>query len=103
MNKWYSREFIQGEAARSATDKINKLYLSLTRSTGVSRYVAVFCRYDMKLDRTTIFFSPQATVLADAFGARPCDKPIPEHQLQLLAGNSKSWEIHFPSHKPVRP
>lgn len=42
-----------------------------------------------------LFFSPEAEDLAEAFGAKPCDKPAPEH-LRLAAGAPQAWEHHFP-------
>lgn len=42
-----------------------------------------------------LYFSPEAADLADVFGANPCEKPAPGN-LRLLAGDPRSWAIHFP-------
>lgn len=46
-------------------------------------------------DGATIYFSPRARELAEAFGAEPCARPAPA-ELQLITGDDRAWEVYFP-------
>lgn len=46
-------------------------------------------------DGVTIYFSPRARELAEAFGAEPCERPSPA-DLQLVTGDERAWEVYFP-------
>lgn len=45
-------------------------------------------------DRLTLYFSPAAHALAEAFGAVPCERPSPA-DMTLVAGDERAWQIHF--------
>jgi hypothetical protein len=49
-------------------------------------------------DGATIYFSPKARELAEAFGAEPCDRPSPA-DLQLITGDERAWEVYFPGRR----
>lgn len=42
----------------------------------------------------TLYFSPTARPLAQAFGASPCARPSPA-DMSLVAGDERAWQIHF--------
>lgn len=42
----------------------------------------------------TLYFSPTAQLIAETFGAKPCDKPAATG-MSMVAGDERAWEIHF--------
>jgi hypothetical protein len=69
------------------------------RSAWEKAYADAFLnfRHAVFRDRSTaIYFSPATLDLAEAFGATTCDAPTKEG-LRLVAGDSRSWDVWFPS------
>ncbi len=59
--------------------------------------MALFSIYDLEADNVQIFFTPGASILAAAFGAKPCERPVPgKYKIGLLAGSSNALLRHFP-------
>lgn len=44
--------------------------------------------------RLILFFTPSSQLLAESFGATPCEKPSATG-LSLVAGSERAWRIHF--------
>ena len=98
MASWYSKELGDGVEAYKPTMKIMEAFLSLAKAGHYSPDAAVFSRYDLVTNVVTIYFSPSAELLAQAFVAVPCEKPIPRGDLGLIVGDARAWEVHFPGY-----
>jgi hypothetical protein len=61
----------------------------------------VFRRF-LEAGRSTLYFSPAARELGDAFGAKLCDPPD-RAGLRLVAGDGRSWDSCFPRADCGRP
>ena len=100
MASWYSKELGDGVEAFAPTSEIQSAFLSLTLAQAgtvqYSRDAAIFHRYDLESNVVTIFFTPSAHLLARTFGATPCERPVPTEDFRLVAGDDRTWEVHFP-------
>ena len=64
---------------------------------------AVFAQHELGAERNIVYFTPSAELLAKAFGAVPCEKPVPEEQFSLLIGDEiRAWDEHFPGYLAER-
>jgi hypothetical protein len=98
MDSWHSKELGDGIMAAMPSDEIEKAFLQQFNAAGKPPTMAVFTRLESegRLHCEVIaYFSPAATQVAEAFEARPCEKPSPAG-LGLLAGEELSWSILFP-------
>jgi len=100
MNTWYCRDVGDGVAASGVSLRVQNGFTALVAAGGIPEDAAVFLRHDLETNVVTVYFTPSASILADTFGARPCEKPTPERGLSLLAGTGDAWETHFPGHSP---
>jgi hypothetical protein len=99
MDTWYSKDLGDERAAYEPTTKIQEAFLTLDQ-TGVSTHdITVFSRHDLEENVVTVYFTPSAQILAQAFEAIPCKKPTPEKGLALLVGDARNWETHFPGYR----
>jgi len=98
MDSWYSKDLGDGVAAFGPTTKIQEAFLELAKNGVYSHDLAVFSRYDLRKNVVTVYFTPSAQLLAEAFDATPCEKPVPEEGFALIVGDARSWEIHFPGY-----
>lgn len=106
MTTWYKKDLGNGVAAFGPTGQIMKVFMKfIFRCAEFGTYaydLALFSRYDLKDDNVAVYFTPSAHVLAQMFGAVPCDKPTPGNRLALLVGDDRIWDIHFPGHREGR-
>ena len=99
MTSWYSKELGDGVEAFVPTTDIQNGFLTLAQSQAqLGRYsfdAAVFSRYDLETNVVTVYFTPSAELLATAFRASPCTKPVPTEGFALIVGDARAWEAHF--------
>ena len=62
--------------------------------------MAAFSIMDRQSGTVTWYFTPEASALAKAFGAKSCEKPEPVGGLALAVGDADSWDTHFPGYVP---
>lgn len=103
MTTWYRKDLGNGVEAFGPSGEILKAFLTfmfqrVTEGT-YSYDLALFSRYDLSDDNVAVYFSPSAEAFALMFDAIPCDKPTPGNRLALMAGDDRSWDIHFPEHR----
>ena len=98
MTSWHSKELGDGVEAYKPTTEIQEAFLSLVKAGQYSSDAAVFSRYDLETNVVTVYFTPSAELLAKAFVAVPCEKPIPNGNLALIVGDVKAWEVYFPGY-----
>lgn len=102
MESWYSKDLGDGVAAFGPSNKIQEAFLALAevraRSGQDYSKIAVFSHSDPGARRVTVYFSPNAELLAKAFEAEPCAKPTPTDGFSLLVGDANSWELFFPGY-----
>ena len=102
MVGWHSKELGDGVEAFVPTSEIQEAFLTLAQTQArTGRYstdAAVFSRYDLKANVVTVYFTPSAELLAAAFGATPCEKPVPTDGFALIVGDFRAWEAHFPGY-----
>ena len=102
MANWHSKELGDGIEAVVPTSKIQEAFLTLAHTqaqTGhYSTDAAVFSRYDLKANEVTVYFTPSAELLAVAFGATPCEQPVPADGFALIVGDASAWDAHFPGY-----
>ena len=106
MATWYKKDLGNGVAAFGTTKEIMEVFLKsllkLAEAGGYSYDLALFSRYDLEEDNVAMYFTPSAEILAQAFGAIPCEKPEPKEGFALIVGDDRSWEIHFPGYREKR-
>lgn len=72
------------EADRISTTLQNSVFALIAAG---SKQAAVFSRTEDGLDRTHLYFSPQASALAIQWGATQCQTPTRQERGGLLAGD----------------
>lgn len=102
MTTWYSLKFADGVAAFAPTKAIQEAWLATVLATakvgrGQDYSSAVFSRMEIGTGELTVYFTPSARAVAQSFGAASCDKPS-EEGIELLVGDQRAWEIHFPGY-----
>jgi hypothetical protein len=96
MNTWYSKDIGDGNEARQPSNQIKEVFFLLSAAAGNPIEMAVFSRYDLESNVITVYFSPAAVKLAEAFSATPCEKPSFKHRPELLVGDQRSIATLFP-------
>ncbi len=98
MNPWFYKHLGDAMMAAQPSDEIREKFLLLFESAGNPAGMAVFTRND-SVDRlhceVSAYFSPAAAEIAQAFDAKPCERPL-RPGLDLLAGNQGCWPVLFP-------
>lgn len=103
MDSWQYKEVGDGVAAFQPAMELHKAFFALAQAgAGMTKGFGVFSYYDLDENMVTWYFSPEAATLAKVFGASPCEKPIPTPGFGLLAGDARSWEVHFPGYVASR-
>ena len=98
MANWHSKELGNGVEAYKLDTKIQEAYLTFVQAGQYSPDVAVFSRNDLETNMITFYFTPSAELLAKAFAAVPCEKPIPKEGFGLIVGDVRVWEVYFPEY-----
>ena len=100
MNTWYSVDLGDGAAAYKPTEKIQGAFTAAyVLSGGKTNGIAAFSRYDLETKIVTVYFTPAAHRIAQAFNASPCEKPTTD-ELGLIIGDADSWHTFFPGDTP---
>jgi hypothetical protein len=104
MTTWHSKDVGDGVEAFEPTSKLHEAFFAFAVAKGrdLPATIGIFSRYDLRANVVTWYFSPEASLLAQAFHAVPCEKPVPESGFGLSAGDVRSWEAHFPGYVPSR-
>ncbi len=102
MASWHSKKLGDGVEAFRPTEEVQKAFLTLSMAGQSSFDTAVFSQYDSETNVITIYFTPSAELLARAFGAIPCEKPIPEEGFGLMVGDDRAREAQFPEYYASR-
>lgn len=92
---WHSKDLGDGVDALVPTTQIQEAFEAAYVAAGQPAGMAVFSRYDLRVNVVTVYFTPEASVLAHAFGASPCAKPSSEG-IGLSVGEHRAWERYFP-------
>jgi hypothetical protein len=90
--RWYSLDLLNGVS--EAVEDTWKLAWAVTQSFGEPDCGSAIFLQRGPRDRLTLYFSPEAHELAEAFGAVPCQRPSPAG-MTLLAGDERAWQIHY--------
>ncbi len=100
MTTWYRLDLGNGVDAAAPTARIQKAFTAQIIAHGLPRPgFALFSRYDLGADNVELFFTPGAKLLAEQFGATPCEKPThTRDSLGLLCGEGDALSVHFPDH-----
>ena len=99
MASWHSIESDNYVETFNLTEKLFKAFDAYVLQTGHSLSgAAVFSRKDLETNVTIFYFTPSVELLATAFRAVPCEKPVPdpEKDFGFVVGNQDAWEVHFP-------
>jgi len=98
MSTWFYKSLGDAMTASQPSEQIRETFLSLFESTRNPSEMAVFTRSD-SIDRlhceVSVYFSPAAVEIANAFDAKPCERPL-RPGLELLAGDKSCWPVLFP-------
>lgn len=98
MSSWFAQNLGDGMLAMAPLQRIEERVLSLDESVRGQAELAVFVRHESEGHlhcEVTVYFSPAAAEVAQAFDARPCQRPSPGG-LSLLAGAEAAWPALFP-------
>ncbi len=98
MKSWYSVSLGDGIMAAGQSAEIEARFTQAFAAAGNPAEMAVFTRYESEgrlQCEVMVFFSPTAAGVAQAFDARPCNKPA-RAGLTLLAGDERAWSALFP-------
>lgn len=101
MSVWYAISLGDGMWAPIAADEIKSLFQPAFESAGRPEQMAVLARREEgRLHCEVIaYFSPAASQVAAACGAKPCGKPS-RQGLELLAGDNTCWAALFQTSRP---
>ena len=102
MASWHSKEIVNDVEAYKLDTKIQKAYLTFVQAGHYSYDAAVFSRNDSETNIITYYFTPSVGLLAKAFGALPCEQPIPKDGFGLCVGDDSVWEAYFPGYRARR-
>jgi hypothetical protein len=98
MDHWFSVNLGDGMMAGGPSTEIEAAFEPLFSAAGRRPDMAVFARAESegRLHCEVIaYFSPAARQVAEAFAARPCERPA-RAGLGLLAGDERAWSVLFP-------
>jgi len=102
MGTWHSKQFGDGTKASEPSTKVQQLFAALAVQGLMPQGAAVFSRYDRRANVVTLWFTPDACLLAASMGATSCDKPEPVSDLSMLAGDVRCMAMYFPGFTPSR-
>lgn len=98
MSDWATWHLGDGILASQPLAEITARFAAAFEAASRPPAMAVFVRQqsgDLHCE-VTVYFSPAAHELAQAFGATPCDPPQPDG-LELLAGDPACRALLFPA------
>jgi len=92
---WYRNdlgdEVAASEPVRALRAAFQLAYITAPEPTKL----AIFTYHHPRTHRVTAYFCPAAAILAQRFGAIPCERPIQDKNLRLVAGHADSFVIRF--------
>lgn len=97
---WHSLALGDGVAAFVPTRTIKDAFFAAFAAAKGDVSMALFSRQD-ETHHITLYFSPDARLVAQAFKAQPCEKPS-IMGLGLLVGDQRVWELFFPGERLQR-
>lgn len=86
MENWFKKEIGDGVAAFLPSMEVSELYIELIMTGKDMSNVCVFLKHDTQRQMKTLYFTPEAEILAKLLSATHCKKPISIEKLSLLAG-----------------
>ena len=92
MNKWHSLDLGDGIAAYEPIEKIQESFWPIYLSEDSPNDMGVYSRYDLHKNVVTVYFTPAAKILAEAFNATECEEPSSDH-LSFLVGPASCLNI----------
>ncbi|MGE5377137.1 MAG: hypothetical protein ACM3XO_18940 [Bacteroidota bacterium] len=98
MKSWYSVSLGDGMMAGTPATELEEFFLQKFTAAGAPPDMAVFTRPESEnrlYCEVIAYFSPAAHEVAEAFDAKPCNKPV-RAGLGLLAGDPGCWSLLFP-------
>ena len=92
---WHHKNI--GKTANSIPPSMDilKAYMNFILLHGDKTGAAIYSMSDLESNSVTIYFSPEASELATAFEATPCEKPQASSRLSRIAGHDKDGRSHF--------
>ena len=99
MTHWFSKEIGDRIQAFPRLKSMQEIFHNAFMLSGAPIGKAMFSRYDLHKNVITIYFSPDAKVMAGWFGAKPYEKPSITG-LALEAGDVRCWQELFPGEEP---
>ena len=94
---WRSIDIGDGVEAFEPTGRIQQAYTALDIATTLPLDCAIFSHYNLRTNIVTVYFSPSALRLAEAFGASPCTPPTNIESFSMLIGSPRAWGLLFHS------
>jgi hypothetical protein len=89
---WYSLDLLDGVG--ELVEDSWTLAWDVARSEDEADFSNAIFQKSRPGKRLTLYFSPAAQLLAEAFGAKACARPSPT-DMSLVAGDERAWQIHF--------
>ena len=100
MKTWYLKQLGDRVAALGTIEQIQNAFFAFVSTKAESGHdysnMAIFSQNDFHSNATTVYFSPEAEMLAKAFQAEICEKPSPTENFGLLVGDASSLDYYFP-------
>lgn len=95
MNTWHSKIIGNGSSAFGPAVLIQQAFLALYVGNDKGRGKAVLTRYSANTDAVTVYFTPDASALAEQFDAVPCAQPA-AGEVAYLLGDRDSVKQFLP-------
>lgn len=92
MCKWYSLDLGDGVESYGPTGKIQESFWPIYLACGSPKDMGVYSKYDLNKNAVTVYFTPSAKPLAEAFLATECEEPSSDH-LGFLVGPGACLDI----------
>lgn len=100
MATWQRKQAGRGRVALESTNVLHEAIIAhaMFLKGNLPAGFGVFAVNDYDSQNTIWYFSPEAEVLGQQFGAQPCEKPIAKDEFSLLGGNQSSGMLYFPEY-----
>lgn len=91
MSTWHKLNLGNGADAEPQTRQIRQTAFGAMAALPNASGFAIYSRYDLEADNVEVYFSPEAHMVAKAFGAEPCARPSNKKlRLGLLFGDANA-------------
>ena len=95
INSWHKKDIANTANSAPHSMEIMKAYMDYIVLHGDKTGAAIYSISDLESNTVTMYFSPEASELAAAFEATPCEKPEASSRLGTFVGHSKNGRSHF--------